>query len=320
MGMIAGPIERVGCPLCAGEQQQPYLQGADHFFGMPGQWQLVRCVQCGLIYQNPRPTRSAIGSYYPDEYGSYTAAQIGMRARRGLSGRLAWRALGQRAALLERHAPTPRAGEPRRLLDIGCAAGFFLEVAQRRGWMVEGVELHEPTAMAVQARLGIRVFAGSFEQANFPAGYFDAVTLWDVLEHLHDPLASMREVRRIIRPGGVVFVRVPNVASYQAKLFGQYWSGYDLPRHLSHFSPKTLSDLLGRAGFRRIIGHYPSGSYPAAVHSVRFWLRATGASAEVAAQAHRRLLNPLLRIAIGGPLRLVDRLLGGSNMEVMVQA
>jgi 2-polyprenyl-3-methyl-5-hydroxy-6-metoxy-1,4-benzoquinol methylase len=310
-------LEQAACPLCGAVQQERYLHARDYFFHLAGEYWLVRCAACRMLYQSPRPMRASIGRFYPDGYGSYAGAQQGLAARPGIRGALIRRALRRRCLMID-HAVT--AAGTRRLLDIGCASGLFLEAMQRwTDWQVEGVELHAPSARAVAERLGITVFAGSFEQARYEAASFEAVTLWDVLEHLHDPLASLREVRRILRPGGVLCVRVPNAASYVAKIGGRYWSGYDLPRHMVAFTPRTLGRMLRAAGFEEVLRTYPSGSYIAAAHSLRFWLDDGRLDAARAARVHRALLHPALRAAAAPLTWCADRIAGGSNIEALVR-
>ncbi|MBC8161790.1 MAG: class I SAM-dependent methyltransferase [Roseiflexaceae bacterium] len=317
MSSIEPGLEATACLLCGGDLATPVLHGPDYFMHVAGQYALVRCGRCGLVYQNPRPALGQIGRYYPQHYGSYGSAQQGLKARRGLMAAVIRRGQTARSRLLDARVP-PVAGRARRLLDIGCASGLFLETMQRLpGWQVEGVELDQATAQATSARLGVPVFAGPFEQAAFQCGSFDAITLWDVLEHLHEPLSSLRSIRRLLRPGGVLFVRVPDSASYVARLCGRFWSGYDLPRHMVAFTPHTLAQMLGAAGFSQVLARYPSGSYLAALHSLRFAMDA-GLPPPVAASIHRTLLHPLARAAVWLPQQLADLALGGSNIEVMV--
>ena len=311
--------ETVDCPLCGGDDYRLAQRGPDYFMHLPGTFQLVRCAACGLLYQNPRPPLAEIGRYYPDHYGSYGSAQAGLRARRGAMGWIIRRGQHKRCRLIDRYAPA-RPGAARRLLDVGCASGLFLEAMQSYpGWLVEGVELNETAARTTSARLGVPVFVGPFEQARYAGAAFDAIALWDVLEHLHDPLASLRELRRILRPGGVLFLRVPNAASYVARLCGRYWSGYDLPRHMTLFTPRTLAQALAEAGFREKIRVYTSGSYLAALHSLRFAMDDGLASPERAAAIHRALLHPAARALALLPLTLADRAAGGSNLEALVR-
>jgi SAM-dependent methyltransferase len=309
--------EAVACLLCGSDRARPVHSGPDYFMHLPGTFQLVRCDACGLIYQNPRPPFAAIGRYYPDHYGSYSSVEAGLRARPGLLGMIIRRGQAKRCRMLSRALPE-RPRQPRRLLDIGCASGLFLEAMQRyAGWQVEGVELNATAAHATSARLGVPVFAGPFEAARFPDATFDAVTMWDVLEHLHDPAAGLREIRRILRPGGALFVRVPNANSYVAKLCGRYWVGYDLPRHMTVFGPQTLLRMLGEAGFDWPTAMFTSASYLTILHSLHFALEDGRTSPARAEAIHRMLLHPLAR-ALALPLcRLADAIAGGSALEVL---
>lgn len=312
-------LETIACPLCGVYEYQSFLRGPDLFMRLAGSFRLVQCRNCQLIFQNPRPTLASIGRYYPQRYGAYAAAETGLRGRAGLAGMLTRRALGMRCRLIDR-ATTATPATPRRLLDIGCASGLFLEAMQQQpGWLVEGVEPDAASARGVSERLDIQVFAGPFEHASYADNQFDAVTLWDVLEHLHDPLTSLHAIRRILKPDGVLFIRVPNTASYVARLCGRYWSGYDLPRHLTLFTPPTLAHALRKAGFHTTVKRYSSGSYLAALHSLRFALDHGRLAPTQAEFIQRLLIHPLFRAAAWPPVRLADWLAGGSNLEVLVR-
>jgi 2-polyprenyl-3-methyl-5-hydroxy-6-metoxy-1,4-benzoquinol methylase len=286
---------------------------------LPGTFQLVRCSKCGLLYQNPRPPLARIEQYYPNHYGSYSSAQAGLRTRLGLLGAIIRHGQHKRCRMIDRSV-APHSVEPRRLLDIGCASGLFLEAMQSYpGWRVEGVELNTTAARTTSERLGVPVFAGPFEQANYADATFDAITMWDVLEHLHEPLASLYEARRILRPHGVLFVRVPNAASYVARMCGRYWSGYDLPRHMTLFTPRTLARALAQAGFRECLRSYASGSYLATLHSLRFAMDDGLTTPERADAIHRVLLHPAARALAWLPFSLADWIAGGSNIETLVR-
>lgn len=306
------------CPVCNSPCFDLERSGPDYFMHQPGTFTLVRCDGCSTLFQNPRPSLHDINRYYPDSYGSYAKAEAGIKGQRGLMRRVIQRGQQQRTCILAHLLPAS-SEHPRRLLDVGCAAGLFLEAMQSySGWQVEGVELNASAAHATSERLGIPVFAGPFEHARYPDASFDAVTLWDVLEHFHDPLTSLRELRRIIKPGGVVFIRTPNAASYVARLCGRYWSGYDLPRHMTIFDANTLDLALARAGFSTPVIMYTSGSYLAALHSLRWAL--DDRRSPLAARVHRVLYHPLMRLLLRAPFVLADRVAGGSNLEVVAIA
>jgi len=131
-----------------------------------------------------------------------------------------------------------------RILDIGCAWGFFLDRCKQRGWEVYGVELSHVEADYARRRFGIEVFNGALGDARFPDRHFDVVTLWHVFEHMHDPLATLAEIRRILKPGGVVVIAVPTPISAPDYVFDS------VPLHLFYFDEHTLGRALHRAGFR----------------------------------------------------------------------
>jgi SAM-dependent methyltransferase len=137
-----------------------------------------------------------------------------------------------------------------RLLDIGCGTGKDLERFQQAGWRVTGVEMSPYAASLARARLGCDVMVGHFDEATIEPSQFDAVRLSHVLEHLPSPRRSLEKIHRLLRPGGLLWLEVPNAASAETRLFGRHWFQWDLPRHLYHFTPVTLTRLLWETGFR----------------------------------------------------------------------
>jgi SAM-dependent methyltransferase len=164
-------------------------------------------------------------------------------------------------------------------------------------WDVHGVEINGEVAEFARRRYGIDIVPGTLEAVAYPAAFFDAVTMWDVLEHLHDPSATLREIHRILKPGGILVVRVPNLASWDATLFGRYWAGLDAPRHLYVFSPTTLSNMLAQNRYAVLEHSCAIGSYPTFALSARFWLTGRRASGRVQRWANRILYHPLARLA-----------------------
>jgi SAM-dependent methyltransferase len=143
----------------------------------------------------------------------------------------------------------PFVGEGR-LLDVGCATGVDLERFQQAGWHVTGVEMSPYAASLTRARLGCEVVDGHFDEAPIEPRQFDAVRLSHVLEHLPSPRRSLEKIHRLLRPGGLLWLEVPNAASTETRLFGRHWFQWDLPRHLYHFTPETLTRMLRETGFR----------------------------------------------------------------------
>lgn len=195
---------------------------------------IVRCRSCGLIYALPRMSPSQIQeAYRAAEDPDYVAEREGrvLTFHRNLAPVERW--LGSRA--------------PGRLLDVGCHVGVLLEVARERGWEVWGVEPSRWAAERAQAK-GLRVFCGTLREAGFPNAWFDAVTLWDVVEHLTDPQGELEGVWRILKPEGIVAIHTMDIESPLARLLGPRWP-WLMEMHLFYFSPRTLGRLIQELGF-----------------------------------------------------------------------
>ena len=131
-----------------------------------------------------------------------------------------------------------------RILDIGCGRGEFLSLMRERGWEAIGLELNEETARDARNVFGLEVKTGNLVDAQFKESFFDVITMWHVLEHLPDPVQTIDECRRILKPGGLLVIALPHFDSLQAKISGKYWFHLDLPYHLFHFNEKNLELFL----------------------------------------------------------------------------
>lgn len=218
-------VEQVACNCCGADDTEPLFTGADPLTG--DTFAVVRCRRCDLGYVNPRPTAEQMKRYYPQTY-------YGQR-----HPFLADVMMSLRARKLRRHQADGT------LLDIGCGRGDFILNCRRRGWEVAGVEQSHSPVMALKASLGIEVYEPEHLEA-IPAERFDVVTLWHVFEHLRDPAATLRQIRRTLRPGGMVLIEVPNFGGWQGRLGGPVWFHLDVPRHLYHFDKASLAKLLER--------------------------------------------------------------------------
>ena len=237
-------LVHVPCALCGADQPRPFLRKEG--------FSVVRCPNCDLVYVDPRPVPSVVRSLY--EEPSYFSGDewyfdyIGYEKNH--------RALFRRVvAILNRHCPGKG-----RLVDVGCAAGFLLDTARAEGWAVTGVDLSPTMAHYAAHALGLDVRLGTLEECRLPEASFDAVTLCDSLEHVLNPLATMREVHRILRPGGIALIITPNIASPLARLLGARWPHLTPREHIYYFAPHSLRRLIATAGFECVadgrIGHY----------------------------------------------------------------
>lgn len=244
-------LESVPCPLGCAFGDDPILVARDYLHGLPGEFTLVKCRACGLMRTNPRPTPDTIGLYYPDDYGPYRTTQIAAGVAPVL-GRKRQATLPQRTMGIifdtdTRKLPRLPAG---RMLEVGCASGAFLHQMAVQGWQVEGLEFSEKAAHAARA-LGYPVRTGTLEAAPDPREPLDLVVGWHVFEHFHDPICALQKFRRWTKPGGWLVLSMPDAGSWEFRIFGDKWYALQVPTHLYHYTPETLSRVLARAGWRR---------------------------------------------------------------------
>jgi SAM-dependent methyltransferase len=207
-------------------------------------FEIRRCGACGLSLTWPSPSPAEMGRYYPDAYYGDAGEKRFVGPVEGLQRALC----GSRARRVEAAA----GGRPGRVLDVGCGRGFLLDAFRRRGWAVEGTEMSAASSAHARDVLRIPVHVGTLESLALPAGSFDAVTLWHVLEHVTDPGSLLAEIARLLRSGGALLVSVPNFGSPEARLAGPGWFHLDAPRHLVHFTPGSLAALLEGAGLETL--------------------------------------------------------------------
>jgi len=237
-------MERPACDLCGANATETLYAGADWKQPVPDRIALVRCRRCGLMYLDPRPGSGEIAAYYPPDYEPFRPAIEDER-----SGLMRWmrrRKLIQRRMLIERYSGRKTG----RVLDVGCATGLFLHEMELGGWQTAGVELAASATEYARVRFGLDVFQGQLDQAPFSPASFDVVTFWDVLEHTFSPSAELTRAARLLRPGGLIAINIPNWHSLDRRLFGAHWIGLDPPRHLYVFTRATLAALLDKAGLQ----------------------------------------------------------------------
>ena len=265
---VSLPVEVVSCPLCGGWGATRLFEQRDLALGVPGVYAVARCDDCGLVYQNPRVRVDRLGDMYPDEYAAHTREPELSRTARRFGPAVRWtlatglgyrhldahnvRARDRLSAVLHRKrigkAFPPWVGQGR-LLDVGCASGRFLRQMGAVGWQLSGIEYDGAAAKKARS-IGADIFVGDPTQAPFADQAFDLITAFHSLEHMPDPLRVLTRMIDWLALGGLAIVEVPNVAGLGARLFGPYWSGFDLPRHLVHFTPATMGAMVERAGGR----------------------------------------------------------------------
>jgi SAM-dependent methyltransferase len=196
-----------------------------------------------------------VGLYYPeDDY--LPIGEGGIGGRSGSSSAIVKQCLRSLLSVpySVRFGSAETTGPPfggGRLLEIGCGHGIYLTNMRRLGWDVYGCDISRRKVDRLKREIGDdHIFFGRIEDLSFAPASFDLIALWHVIEHLHDPGAALERMRALLRPGGQLILGTPNVESLEARVFGRWWSGFDVPRHLVVFSRRALEQLLVNRGFR----------------------------------------------------------------------
>jgi len=224
------------CLMCGHRSVQQWLRAPDRLHGREEEYTLLRCPSCSLVWLSQPPMPEEMHLHYSDAYHKLISG-AGDNPKR-------WN---------ERKADLAQYKDSGALLDLGCSSGSFLNSIRSKSWSLYGIEMSPDEARRAEERTGAQVFVGSVLDAPFAAGSFDVITCFDVLEHLYEPLRVMAKVEQWLKPGGIFYVQVPNIDSAEAHIFGTYWHGLELPRHLFHYSPDSLRTLAEMAGLRGVL-------------------------------------------------------------------
>jgi 2-polyprenyl-3-methyl-5-hydroxy-6-metoxy-1,4-benzoquinol methylase len=228
------------CPACGHSNSVATLTVKDHF--LTGEtFDLLRCSKCDLVYTSPRPPLDKIGDYYKSEnYVSHSSTKKGIVNR-------AYNIV-RNYTLNEKIKLVQRLVTGKELLDIGSGTGHFLKRAQEHGFSALGLEPDEDARRVAVEQNQVQL-RGLDELYGLVPNSYDCVTMWHVLEHVYNLQDDVRQIGSLVKQNGVWIIAVPNYTSYDAQYYGEYWAAYDVPRHLYHFSPKTMQQLIEPCGF-----------------------------------------------------------------------
>jgi 2-polyprenyl-3-methyl-5-hydroxy-6-metoxy-1,4-benzoquinol methylase len=231
------------CPGC-GDENIYYVLSAKDETVSGEEFEIWECRNCSLRFTQNIPEQENIGRYYQSEnYISHSDTKKGFV--NNLYHIIRKRTLVQKKNLIE----TGTGKSSGSILDLGAGTGAFLNTMKIAGWHCAGIEPDKTARDKASELCGIHL-KQSEELFSLPAESFDAITLWHVLEHVHQLHEYVQKFSEVLRPGGKLFIAVPNYTSKDAQIYGSYWAAYDVPRHLYHFSPKAMERLLNGHGLR----------------------------------------------------------------------
>ncbi len=236
-------IHYTHCPVCGSDRLEKVLVAKDHTVSSET-FTIVECSGCSLRITQDAPAAESIGDYYKsEEYISHT------NTAKGLVNRIYHWArritIRSKCKTVEKHTRADKG----RLLDLGSGVGSFVHAMKQRGWDALGLEPDEGARAVARERYGENT--APIEQFySLPAGSFDAISMWHVLEHVHDLQGYVQQLGTLLKPNGRLFIAVPNYTSQDAEIYQECWAAYDVPRHLYHFSPRAMETLIKKNGLQ----------------------------------------------------------------------
>ena len=269
--------EETACLICGADNPRQLFEMTDRLCHVPGVYRIVRCRHCGHVYMNPRPVKESVKDCYPSDYGPYqpTGTEAGSessvstekqeqhdlsrtpwylsrwaRAIPGLRAFYYW-LTDSKSELIPTRAEVSCSERTPQGLELGCSHGRFLDKLLSQGWQASGVELSDQAA-AIARGNGHHVITGTLESAHFEEEQFDAVFSWMVIEHLVEPRSELTEIRRILKPSGLLLFSIPNSGCWEPCFFRSYWYAYEVPRHLNYFTTRSIRRLLKECGFETV--------------------------------------------------------------------
>jgi ubiquinone/menaquinone biosynthesis C-methylase UbiE len=299
----------VPCNLCGSSESKFLFDAKDRAHGIKGSFTYVQCKDCGLVYMNPQISLEDVKAFYPADYSPHKS-HLGKTAKpiKTLKARLIRSYLPK--SLLQKLNGNSC------VLDVGCGSGKFLgEIKNIFGCKVYGVDISEEATKTAKNDYSVEVFTGVVTAAPFPPDYFDVITAWQYLEHVHNPMESLQMFYRLLKPDGLCAISTPNFDSFNAKIFKDRWFGLECPRHLCIYTPETIDKLLQKTGFS-VTGINYDKSSKNLINSLQYYFYENNYSVE-----HRDKVKKSLMIkAVLSPLSRIFALLKRSdNMIVLAK-
>ena len=262
-------MKEINCIICGSGSYLKLFRSKDRLLKVNNeQFQVVKCKECGMVYLNPQPTPEEITEYYPADYSPYISQQVFKDSQLlRLTGKAKQIVLNNYPQLSEKLKRIKRSASRNQnqskqgfvpssdsdellCLDFGCGNGRHMENLQKEHprWEISGLD-NSPIACEAASAKGFKVYCGDASQVDLPKCSFDRVYMNSVIEHLHDPRRALQVINSTLKMGGNLKVMTPNISSFGARLFRQYWHALDTPRHLYLFDQTTLNTILDETGF-----------------------------------------------------------------------
>ncbi len=222
------------CPWCGSDKAQINLWLKDEFLSKED-FHICECLNCGLLYTMPRPSKDKIGNYYKsEEYYSHQENKKGFIPK-------IYECV-KKVNLRHKYKLSTEGLETGNMMDIGCGVGDFIHTAEVKGWQCVGVEPSDDAKAIAKKRVKANIIR-SEELEKLTDGTFDLITMWHVLEHVDELKWQVSQLQRLVKPNGRIVIAVPNYKSYDGQYYKEHWAAYDVPRHLNHFNKQTITKI-----------------------------------------------------------------------------
>jgi 2-polyprenyl-3-methyl-5-hydroxy-6-metoxy-1,4-benzoquinol methylase len=252
------------CPVCGASAAGIEFVCTD-FYVSGESFPVMICSGCGFRMTGSSPDPEAIGKYYQsEEYVSHSNTRQGVVNRMYHAVRHYMMGIKYRMVISDSGLATGH------ILDIGAGTGHFLKIMQDKNWEITGIEVSEKAREFASTHFGITLFPGN-QRRLLPTANFDVITLWHVLEHLHNPGTYWEDFVKMIKPGGTLIIALPNPVSFDAGFYKQYWAAWDVPRHLWHFNTEHIVRQAENHGFHlRRIRRLPFDAFYVSILSEKY--------------------------------------------------
>lgn len=232
---------KIPCDLCGSDEHKLLFEAKDRLHGIDGTFSYVICKNCGLVFMNPQVSPIDIVKFYPPDYSPHKAkVDIKQLDQSAIKNKL------KRKPFVA--SSCKRLSEQSRVLDVGCGKGNFLyEIRTVTGCQAYGIDISKTAAKTARENYGIDVFTGTILESPSPDNFFDVITAWAYLEHVHNPSEVLLKMSNLLKSDGLCIISIPNFKSFNAKLFKDKWYHLDCPRHLYIFTVRTITALFKKS-------------------------------------------------------------------------